>query len=156
MLIYKITNIETNKIYIGKTSKDLRTRWKTHINASLNLKNDTRLYNSIRKYGKENFKIEQIDEANTLKELQEKEFYWINYFNSTSEKIGYNIQKGNECGCCVVNDDTKIKLVLAYKKNKRTGNFKRNSSNTKSYYVGVYFNKFKKLWEYSISFKVKT
>ena len=38
--------------------------------------------------GKENFTIEEIDSANTQEELNQKERYWIQYYNSV--KDGYN------------------------------------------------------------------
>ena len=58
---------------------------------------DTKFYRAVRKYGIENFYIEQIDTANTQGELDEKELYWINKLDSV--KIGYNSKayKG-KCG----------------------------------------------------------
>ncbi len=59
MIIYKITNIINNKIYIGKTEKSLNKRWSGHIAKSR--KNIISvLHNAILKYGKENFKIERV------------------------------------------------------------------------------------------------
>lgn len=155
MIIYKITNIENNKIYIGKTTKNIISRWKSHINTSHNVTRDSYLYRAIRKYGKNKFKIEQIDEAQCSDELQKKEFYWIDYFDSTNPKIGYNIQKGDEDGCCMVNEETKIKLVKGNKQNKIDGKYKKNSSKIKTIYVGVHYLQSKKLWAYSITFNGK-
>lgn len=59
MIIYKITNLINNKIYIGLTTCSLKERWNNHRHC---VKSDPRhLYCSMRKYGIENFKIEQID-----------------------------------------------------------------------------------------------
>ena len=88
MWIYKITNIQNNKVYIGQTIRPIEQRFKRHINDALNNILDTHFARAIRKYGKENFIIEQIDTAQTQKELNQKEQYWIRHYNSVNE--GYN------------------------------------------------------------------
>ena len=42
----------------------------------------------LEKYGKENFVIKEIDTAQTQEELNKKEQYWIQYYNSIED--GYN------------------------------------------------------------------
>ena len=49
---------------------------------------DTHFARAIRKYGKDNFIIEEIDSAFSQEELNQKEQYWIQYYNSIKE--GYN------------------------------------------------------------------
>ena len=88
MYIYKITNIQNNKIYIGQTIRPVSDRFHRHINDAMNNILDTHFARAIRKYGKDNFVIEQIDEANNQDELNKKEQYWIQYYNSVEE--GYN------------------------------------------------------------------
>lgn len=88
MWIYKITNIQNNKIYIGQTIRPIEQRFQRHISDALNNIIDTHFARAIRKYGKENFIIEQIDIAQTQDELNQKEQYWIKYYNSV--KDGYN------------------------------------------------------------------
>lgn len=46
---------------------------------------------AIKKYGKENFIIELIEEVRT-EDLDNREKYWISYYNSYEE--GYNCTKG--------------------------------------------------------------
>lgn len=82
MFIYKITNIQNNKVYIGQTIRPIEERFKRHINDALNNILDTHFARAIRKYGKDSFIIEQIDSANTAEELTSKEQYWIKYYNS--------------------------------------------------------------------------
>ena len=58
--IYKITNVISGKIYIGLT-KDIKKRWKMHINESKNKSANSYGYplkRDIRKYGPENFNID--------------------------------------------------------------------------------------------------
>lgn len=88
--IYKITNLVNGKCYIGQTSQNIRKRWRDHINTS-NEKNSNYynypLYKAFRKYGINNFKFEIIEECN-VNELNEKEIFYIEEFNSY--KDGYN------------------------------------------------------------------
>lgn len=88
MWIYKITNIQNNKVYIGQTIRPIQDRFHRHINDALNNILDTHFARAIRKYGKDNFIIEQIDQAQTQDELNKKEQYWIQYYNSVQN--GYN------------------------------------------------------------------
>lgn len=91
MIIYKITNKVNGKIYIGLTKNSLKDRWRGHLNrAKNNSERNVYLYNSINFYGKENFSIEKIDVAESNFELNEKEKYWAEYYNSYAPN-GMNI-----------------------------------------------------------------
>lgn len=92
-LIYKATNIVNNKIYIGQTSCSLEKRKNEHYNSLDNLY----FHNAIRKYGKENF-IWEILENNicSYEKLNQQEKYWIQYFHSNDTNLGYNLTKGGE------------------------------------------------------------
>jgi group I intron endonuclease len=94
MIIYKSTNKINGKIYIGQTTKNLEQRIKAHLNESKIDKNRPFL-SSINKYGIDNFIFEIIDFANNLEELNDKEIYWINFYNSVSPN-GYNITGGGQ------------------------------------------------------------
>lgn len=85
--IYKITNIKNNKCYIGQ-SKNIDKRFKQHKIYSPNVKMDK----DIQKYGRESFKYE-ILELCKIDELNEKELYYSNLYNSIQN--GYNVKK---CG----------------------------------------------------------
>ena len=88
MWIYKITNIQNNKVYIGQTIRPVEQRFHRHMNDALNNILDTHFARAIRKYGKENFIIEMIDTAKSQDELNQKEQYWIRYYDSVNK--GYN------------------------------------------------------------------
>ena len=88
MWIYKITNIQNNKVYIGQTIRPIKDRLNRHINDALHNILDTHFARAIRKYGKESFIIEEIDTASSQEELNQKEQYWIQYYNATID--GYN------------------------------------------------------------------
>lgn len=91
--IYKITNIINNKIYIGQTIQTLKYRFAQHV-----CKTGCKyLHAAILKYGKENFKIELIEEV-PINELNEREIYWIQFYKSMNKQIGYNLIPGGSLG----------------------------------------------------------
>ena len=96
MVIYKITNNINKKVYIGLTTQTLEYRWKRHITESRNINNNKHLYKSIRKYGIENFTVEEIDNADNLKDLGKLERYYIKFFDSINPEKGYNLTSGGE------------------------------------------------------------
>lgn len=81
MIIYKITNLINNKIYIGLTTLSLNKRWTSH-KAECKRNNKKYLYNAMRKYGIESFKIEEIDNTDDIVKLGELERYYIKFYDS--------------------------------------------------------------------------
>lgn len=90
--IYKITNLENQKVYIGQ-SVDIKSRLRTHIKRGLGAETPTRnkLYSIMKKVGVENFSYEIIEEC-PRDQLNDRECYWISYFES--QDYGYNETKG--------------------------------------------------------------
>ena len=125
MYIYKITNKINNKIYIGQVyNKTIQDRFNRHIKtASADCK--SYIGRAIHKYGKDNFICELIDTATSLQELNQKEIYWISYYNSTDSKIGYNLTPGGDGGntylCKTENEMKEIKEKIS-KSNKGKNN----------------------------------
>ena len=95
-IIYKIENVITHEVYVGQTKFNLDRRWKQHIkeaNEAMNGKRQSFPYfhRMIIKYGSDNFIPTVLEECeNSL--LDEKENYWIKYYNSFQN--GFNSQKG--------------------------------------------------------------
>ena len=97
MWIYKITNIQNNKVYIGQTIRPIEDRFHRHINDALNNVLNTHFARAIRKYGKDSFVIEEIDTASSQEELTLKEQYWIRYYDAV--RNGYNETEAiSKCG----------------------------------------------------------
>ena len=84
--IYKVTNKINGKVYIGQ-SVDIGRRWREHMTA----KDDIYFHKAIQKYGVENFEWEVIEQCKK-KDLDEREIYWIEYYDSYNK--GYNCTKG--------------------------------------------------------------
>lgn len=84
--IYKITKKENGKSYIGQ-SNDIERRIKEH-----QYKTDLAIELAIHKYGIDAFNYEVLEQC-SLEELDAKEIYWIQYYN-TFKGFGYNCNKG--------------------------------------------------------------
>ena len=89
-VIYVIENKVNGKKYVGQTIRDIKVRFKEHRTKA---QGHSVIHKAIKKYGQENFRIEQIDSVKTLEELNEKEIYWINKLNSMVPS-GYNVTEG--------------------------------------------------------------
>ena len=112
MVIYKTTNLINNKNYIGQDSRN---------NPSY-LGSGKYFKYALKKYGKENFKkeiLEEIDDSHEI--INEREKYWIKFFRSTDNNIGYNISLGGQSGFMLGlthSEETRINFS-----NYRTGRF---------------------------------
>lgn len=91
MIIYKIICMVNNKVYIGQTTESLKLRFKRHMGYQKN-NYDTKFYRAVRKYGVENFCIEELARATSKEELNILEEKYIKDFNSISD--GYNTALG--------------------------------------------------------------
>ena len=119
MWIYKITNVQNNKVYIGQTIRPIQDRFHRHINDALNNILNTHFARAIRKYGKDNFIIEQIDQAQTQDELNKKEQYWIQYYNSVQN--GYNETDAiSKCGGNTYQSKTEKEMEVIKEKIRQT------------------------------------
>lgn len=90
MVVYKITNLINGKSYIGQTVKSLKDRWIAHCTPKSGC---LYLSNAIKKYGAEAFEIKVLARCNSLEEMNHREAYYINIFN-TLVPNGYNLMTG--------------------------------------------------------------
>ena len=95
--IYKFTNKINGKIYIGQ-SIDINARKRSHINDAYCKGKDSNcpFHQAIIKYSENGFNFEIIEEC-PKELLNEREKYWIQYYNSYHN--GYNASPGGDnCG----------------------------------------------------------
>ena len=88
--VYKHTNNQNGKVYIGITSKKPEYRW----NSGKNYSNNEHFFSAINKYGWDNFSHEILFENLIKEEAEEKEIQLIKEYNSTDENFGYNLSPG--------------------------------------------------------------
>lgn len=88
-VIYKATCLISNRAYIGQTKRTLDKRRKEHEQ----MKGDYSFHKALKKYGLDNFVWEIIEECPD-DQLDSREIYWVNYYNTYYE--GYNSTKGGD------------------------------------------------------------
>lgn len=107
--IYKITNIINNKIYVGCTVSSLEKRYYEHLYRCFKSDYKSKLYNSMKKYGEENFTIELIEEC-YVENIYEIEKKYIKEYDSF--KNGLNSTAGGE-GCLGYIHSTEIRKKIS-------------------------------------------
>ena len=91
--IYKIRNLLNGKVYIGQ-SINFNKRFSDHRLKIANKKYKHPLYDSMRCYGIENFEFIVLEWINDVSKLNEREQYWMDYYQSYTPEFGYNIAIG--------------------------------------------------------------
>jgi len=135
--IYKI-EFPNGKVYIGLTTTSLKQRKKEHKScAKAGIKQY--LYNALRSYNMiDKFELIEIDTADTLEELREKEIMYIFEYNSHYiDGYGYNMTYGGEgVNGWVPNQEQRKKLSEVGKKyyQETPGAREKNSEVLKKYY----------------------
>lgn len=94
MIIYRVKNKISGKVYIGQTIYTLDMRKKQHI--KLSKSKNTHFYNALRSYGETQFEWSVLTSANTKEELNELEIFYIIEYNSIED--GYNMVEGGTGG----------------------------------------------------------
>ncbi len=99
--IYKITNLINGKVYIGKTTRNIESRFYEHKYTAENIGSHNSaypLYQAMRKYGIENFDFEILEECDDLI-IDDKEKEYIKLYNSYigfKNCNGYNATLGGD------------------------------------------------------------
>ena len=92
-IIYGWYNTKSEKWYIGQTI-DEEGRFKRHIYNAINKKDNTHFHRAIRKYGLENFVYCILEENVLVENLNMREIWWIEYYDSYYN--GYNMTLGGD------------------------------------------------------------
>lgn len=93
-IIYKITSIDTGKVYIGQTIRGIKARFGQHVamaNSKYISPKEGSIQEAIRQYGADRFTVEILENCdNEL--LSEREKHYINLYDSYNK--GYNMNSG--------------------------------------------------------------
>lgn len=110
--IYKITNIQNNKCYVGQT-KDYRHRIYLHKwSLNNNRHGNSHLQAAWNKSGKDSFTFEIIQEIQLIQNVDDLERFWISFYKCIQRKFGYNFESGGHANK-VVSIETREKLRIA-------------------------------------------
>ena len=120
--IYLITNKINNKKYVGQTWEIMGERWKKHYSPSE--KSCVKLNRAIKKYGKNNFIVEEITTSFTQKDADELEVKYIQEYDTI--RNGYNIRLGGSRG--KHSEETKQKMSVAAMGRRHSDDSKRKMS----------------------------
>lgn len=92
-VIYKITNLKTGEIYIGKTKAEASKRWTEHIKTSLNIGTIARskIHTMLFEHWDE-FSFEILEKVSDETLLSSREKFYINFYQSNI--YGYNMNSG--------------------------------------------------------------
>lgn len=112
MIVYLITNLINGKKYVGQTIQPLKSRWACHKSSG---RGCPALKSAIKKYGEENFKVEEVDQAISREELDVKEKKWIAELNTFTPN-GYNLTSGGEHP--IFSEEARIKMSESMKNRK--------------------------------------
>src|SRR5208283_4914844 len=112
MIIYKITNINNDKAYVGQSQCSLERRWTLHKSDAKTNKDNYHFHNAIRKYGTDCWKLEVLEEINDIELLNEAEMKWIEHYDTFNRDKGYNSTNGGDNGY-IISEETKEKMRQA-------------------------------------------
>lgn len=114
MIIYKVTNLINGKIYIGQTCNTLEYRKSQH-ERDCKYHRNSYFHEAMLKYGFENFKWEIIDESDTQEGIDELEKQYIQKYDTTDKRNGYNLKLGGREGG-LYNEECRRRLGESTKK----------------------------------------
>ena len=84
--IYLWTNLQNDKKYVGQTQSFYK-RMTQYKHGNFN----HYMMSAIKKYGLDNFDITILERDIELDKLDEREQYWLDYYQSYKQEFGYNI-----------------------------------------------------------------
>lgn len=142
--IYKLTNIDTNKSYVGQAVSHIlnhkryrpygsHKRFDCHVSEAFSNKKKQCQYlnNSIKKHGKDKFKVEILEYCE-IKDADERETFYIKKENTLFPN-GYNL---NTCGIsCEHTEESKKRVSIGVEKYYADKKYKR--------FEGIFIDKYK-------------
>lgn len=113
--VYALRNTIDGRIYVGSTTRAMRTRWAEHRKALR--KGDHHsifLQRAWIKHGELSFTFFVIEVVLDAAKILEREQFWLDHFQSSQKTNGYNISPtAGNCAGRIVSDATKAKIGAA-------------------------------------------
>jgi len=127
--IYAIYNKVNTKLYIGSTN-NLRKRLMNHIGGlRSNSHYNSYLQNSWNKYGENNFIYVLIEKVVNIKDLKNREQFYLDLNKSYDREIGYNLAE--EANVTFLSEETRKKIGDAQRGEKNHNYGKKASQETR-------------------------
>lgn len=95
-VVYKVTNIENGKCYIGITSKSMKVRRAEHYNKATKSNLNYPFINALRKYSKDSFIWEEVCFCSDFEYAKIMEIKFIEIYNTFYKNGGYNSTLGGD------------------------------------------------------------
>lgn len=91
--IYKTTNLINDKVYVGQSTQIDEAIMRNYRGSGI------LILKAINKHGKENFKKEIIEwVSGEQSDLDKREVYWMDFYDSRNPSVGYNLKGGGARG----------------------------------------------------------
>lgn len=115
--IYVLKNKANDKVYIGQTTVSLNERLHQHLKPStIKSKHQYKLYSAIDELGSDKFYIELLEDNVDYNLLDEREEYWIDYYDSFNN--GYNSTPGGKGGKLIFKEEDVNRIIDMLKSGK--------------------------------------
>lgn len=90
--VYRILCLVNGKSYVGASRESIERRVSIHLKG----KGNSELREDIRRFGVESFRVDVLEELSPKEDIEIRERYWVEVFNSNSKDSGYNRTSGGE------------------------------------------------------------
>lgn len=107
--IYVIQNRVDDKLYVGQ-SRSPKVRAANHRWRARNGQAHP-LYAAMRRHGEKNFVFSVIEEHGAQDDADEAEEFWMQFFRSRVDGIGYNLRPGGAHGACPESAKAKLRAI---------------------------------------------
>lgn len=114
--IYLTTNLINSKRYIGQKTSAVFLKEEYLGSGKI-------LLQAVTKYGKENFKVELLEECSSKEELDEREKFWISTYNAVYSDNFYNLAFGGSSPVHKLSNEEKAHIGEQMRERQKDGGY---------------------------------